>query len=383
VAFVHDALAFIGGAERTLAAMLELFPGAPVYTLVYNRKDLRGSIFADHPVHTSPLDRLPGIYASYRSFLPLFPFFIEQFDLRQFPLVISTSYAVAHGALVPAENLHLAYTFTPMRHAWHGYDDYFNDHRSMVHAWLARSMLHYFRLWDYAAAQRVDRLLAASELVAGRVRRYYRRTAEVLYPPVEVERFARLPASRPPGSYYLVVSRLRPHKRVDLVVEAINRLGYPLLVVGEGSERHRLEGMAGPNVSFLGQQSDADLIKLLAGARALVHAAEEDFGITIVEAQAVGCPVIAYGRGGAVETVIPEVTGVLFPEQSPDSLAEAVLNFQAIEAGFDVGDLRANAARFSKERFQGRFLAYLDEFVDHGADDGRAVRMPQERVVTF
>ena len=361
VAFVHDALAFMGGAERTLSAMLELFPEAPVYTLIYNRKELQGTLIARHPIYPSRLNNIPGIHRRYRSFLPFFPFLVEQFDLRGYEVVISSSYAVAHGALVDADQLHIAYLYTPMRHAWHDHAAFIRRSRqkSAAHSWMARLVLHYFRLWDVSAARRPDQILAASELVAARVQRYYRRSAQVLYPPVDVDRYRISGTQALHRSYYLVVSRLRPHKMVSIIVQAFNNLGYPLYVVGEGDELRDLSKIAGQNIRFLGRQSDKNLRSLLAGAKALVHAAEEDFGITMVEAQAAGCPVIAYGRGGALETILPEITGILFPEQSVDSLSEAVRRFESNQPEFNVHDLFENANRFSKQQFQDRFRNIL------------------------
>jgi glycosyltransferase involved in cell wall biosynthesis len=376
VAFVHDALAIQGGAEKTLSAMLELFPNAPVYTLVYDQVELRSSPIAGHRIVTSPLNRLPRIHRHYRSFLPCFPFLVEGFDLKNYQVVISSSYAAVHGVITDPDQLHIAYLYTPMRHAWHDYNRFVRHaaRKSAFTALAARLVLHYFRLWDTLAAQRPDQIIAASHLVADRVNRYYRRSAQVIYPPVDVERFKPADKTTFQRSYYLVISRLRPHKKVSLIVEAFNHLGLPLLVVGEGVELEHISRAAGPNIRFLGRQLDERMPELFARAKALVHAAEEDFGITIVEAQAAGCPAIAFGKGGAVETILPDVTGILFPEQSVDSLVEGVERFELNQSNFKSQDLYQNASRFSKANFQDKFLTLISNEADQKAVDLRLGR---------
>ncbi len=350
VALVHDWLTFRGGAEKVLEAVLGLFPGAPIYTMVYNP-----ALFAESPigrveVRPSFLQRVPGATRHYRLLLPLMPLAVEHFDLSRHDLVLSLSDAVAHGVLTPPDTLHVNYIFTPMRYAWPLYHEYLllGGLNRGPRAWAARLVLHYLRLWDRAAADRVDYFIAISRWVAGRVWRAYRREAEVVYPPVEVERFHPI---EPRETYYITVSRLVPYKRVDLIVEAFNRLGRPLLVVGEGPEYDRLAERAGPSVRLLGRVAQDDLAGLLGKARAFVYAAEEDFGIAPVEAMAAGCPVIAYGRGGVRETVVEGKTGLFFAEQTVGALVEAVMRFEAEAHSFRVTTLRRRAERFSRERF--------------------------------
>lgn len=359
VALVHDWLTYRGGAEKVLEAVLSMFPGAPVHTLVY-----KSSLFTDSPiaradVRTSFLQRLPGSRRHYRLYLPLMPLAVEQFDLAGFDLIISLSDAVAHGVLTAPDQLHINYIFTPMRYAWPLYHEYLRSGGLTrgARSWLARLVLHYLRLWDLAAVGRVDHFLAISGWVAARVWRYYRRPAEVVYPPVEVERFH--PIS-PRDSYYITASRLVPYKRVDLIVEAFNRLNRPLLVVGEGPDYGALKSRAGPEVRLLGRASDGELAELFGRARAFVFAAEEDFGIAPVEAMASGCPVIAYGRGGVLETVVEGKTGLFFQEPTVQGLMEAVARFEAEESAFSAADLQRHAARFSRERFERDFLRALD-----------------------
>lgn len=359
LALVHDWLTSRGGAEKTLEAVLGLFPRSPVYTLFYQRKLFADSPVAQHPVVTSFLDRLPGARRSYRSFLPLMPLAVEQFDLSGHDIVLSISDAVSHGVIVRPDQLHIDYILTPMRYVWALHGEYLGSRalRSPIRSTGFRLLSHYLRLWDVAAAQRVDHFVAISDWVARRVWRTYRRQAEVIYPPVEVERFR--PRS-PREDYYVTVSRLVPYKRISMLVEAFNRLDRPLLVVGDGPERRSLAAQAGPNVRFLGWVSDEKLADLLGRARAFVFAAEEEFGIAPVEAQASGCPVIAFGRGGLRETVVDGETGLFFQNANADSLIAAVRAFESRRAAFGVDRIRENAMRFSRARFEDQFRQMVE-----------------------
>jgi glycosyltransferase involved in cell wall biosynthesis len=354
VAIVQDALPFVGGAERVLERVLELFPEAPVFTLVYRPEPFNGTVIASHTVYTSFINRLPGAHRHHRWYLPLYPLAIEQLDLRPFDLVLSFSYAAAHGVMTRPNQLHISYTYTPMRQAWHHNQDYL--HAAGVSRQIIRLgaplVLHYFRLWDQSAVKRVDQLIACSRWVAGNIWRAYRRPAQVIYPPVEVERYQ---FELPREGYYLAVSRLEPHKRLDLIVEAFARSGLPLIIIGDGQERDRLSKLATANIQFLGRQPDPIVADRLGRARGFVMAAEEDFGIAAVEAQAAGCPVIAYASGGALETVVDGKTGLLFREQSAACLVQAVQEFERISARFDVKILRRHAEQFNPQRFQDAF----------------------------
>jgi glycosyltransferase involved in cell wall biosynthesis len=357
IALVQDALPFMGGAERSLAAVLELYPRLPIYTVVYNQEAFSGNLISSSPVHTSFIDRLPGKRTHYKVYAPFFPLAVEQFDLRSYDLVISFHYAFAHGVLTQPGQLHISYTYTPLRYAWHAQQESFSSGKSRLGELVLRIFSHYFRTWDFAAAARVDHFVAVSSSIAQRVWRSYRRSSEVIYPPVDVNRFT-LNLER--DSYYISLGRLVPSKRVDLVVSSFSRLGLPLLVVGDGPERRRLAHLAGSNVRLVGRIPDEEVALLLSRAKALVHAAEEDFGIVPVEAQAAGCPVIAFGSGGVLETVVDGETGFFFSEQSADSLVDAVLEFENRKREFDPGRIRQNSLRFSKERFQFEFRAMVE-----------------------
>lgn len=349
IAVVIDALSAHSGAERVLEAVLELYPGIPIYTLVHNRVEFTGTSIASHNVHTSWIQNMPGGVVYYRNYLPVMPITVEQFDLRRYDLVLSFSYAVAHGVICRPNQLHISYTFAPLRYAWQNAHEYFqNGPLNSV----SKLVWHYFRLWDQSAASRVDRFIAISNWTAACIWRAYRRGAQVIYPPVEIDRFKPL---SPRGVYYLAFSRLVRQKRLEIIIEAFSRLGLPLLVIGEGPERKRLEALAAPNVKLLGWQSDTACAELVGRARAFVHAAEEDFGLVMAEAQAAGCPVIAYGGGSGPEIVIDQQTGLLFPEQTVESLISAVERYEQTIKTFRLSKTTKNALRFSKSKFQEHF----------------------------
>ena len=358
VALVYDWLVANGGGERVLENLIELFPDAPIYTLIYNPRRLRETSLIEGDIRTSSLNRWPGARRAHRLFLPLMPLAVEQFDLREFDIVISVSSAVAHGVLVRPDQLHINYILSPARFAWHLYHDYMGESQLArgLRAWLLRPALHYFRLWDYAASSRVDHFVAISEWVSKAVNRAYRRKAEVIYPPVDVDKFT-------PGDarddYYVTVGRLVSNKRMDLIIRACSKLGRRLVVVGEGPEMRRLKDMAGDTVELVGWQDDQALRTILRKAKAFIHAADEDFGIAMLEAQATGCPVIALGRGAALETIIDGTTGIFFRETEVESLTGAMLEFEKQELAFQAGEISAHAQRFSRSGFQKEFGDYV------------------------
>lgn len=372
VALIQDAVPFPGGAERVLQAVWEIFPQAPLYTLVYRPQVFAGTVFARQTVRSSWLNRLPGVRQHYRYYLPLMPLAIAGLDLRDFDLLLSFSYAVAHGVRTRPGQLHLSYIYTPLRYAWLGADRYLSagGYRRGLTGWLFQGLMGYLRRWSRAAAAGVDHFMAVSTAVQERVQLAFQRPAQVVYPPVALDRFQ--PAQRR-AAYYLTVSRLAPHKQVGLVVQAFNQLGLPLLVVGDGPQRQQLARIAGPNVRLLGWQPDEVVADLLGRARAYVHAGEEDFGIAMVEAQAAGCPVIAYGQGGAREIVREGETGFLFAEQTVECLLEAVAAFERRGPALSVAALRASARRFSQPRFLADYSTLVNRaWQAHAASARRA-----------
>lgn len=351
VALIHDWLTGMRGGERVLEGLIDLFPDSEIFTLVHRPGKVSPKIEA-RPIHTSFVNALPAAYRAYRYYLPLFPSAIQRFDLRGFDLVISVSHCVAKGVRVPVGVPHLCYCLTPMRYVWDLYDVYFGPGRAnpVVRAAMA-VVAPRLRRWDVESARRVTRFVAISRHVQERIKRVYGREAGIVYPPVAVERFQ--PAARR-EDFYLTVSALVPYKRLDVIVEAFNRLGRRLIVVGEGSEYRRLAQRAGGNITLTKWLPDDEVADLMGRCRAFVYAAAEDFGIVLAEAQAAGAPVIAYGVGGAAEIVRDGETGVLFRSQSPEAVVEGVTRFQSLT--FDTAVVAGSAARFTKERFARTFL---------------------------
>lgn len=363
VALVHDWLMSMRGGERCLEVLCELFPEADLFTLLHHRGMVSPAIERLR-IRTSFIQRLPAAQRLYRHYLPLFPTAIERFDFHGYDLIISSSHCVAKGAQRPAGALHISYTYTPMRYAWDLYGDYFDGWSGPLKSWVLPAIMGRLRRWDLRACGRVDHFVAISRHVAGRIQRHYHREADVIYPPVDVGRFR---LSRETGSYYLIVSALVPYKRIDLAVQACTRLGLPLKVAGWGPEERRLRSQAGPTVEFLGRCSDEELVPLYAGCRAVIFPGEEDFGIVPVEAQASGKPVIAYGKGGALETVVPlgapsaVPTGVLFYEQTVDGLMQAIGLFEKEAGDFEPERLRAHAMQFDRPIFKDHIRSFIEE----------------------
>jgi glycosyltransferase involved in cell wall biosynthesis len=352
IAFILDALPAIGGGEKTLFAALEVFPQADIFTLVYNRPAFVNSPIVGRKIVTSALDQLPGAQMYHRLLLPLMPSAIERFDLCHYDIVVAFSYAVAHGVRVNNGARQLCYMYTPMRYAWSDINlDGTHSHKNRV----MNLLMEQFRRWDKAAVSRVHEFAAISRGVAGRIRSAYQRESQVIYPPVEVERFSAHGQRR---NYFVALSRLVPHKRIDIVIEAFARLRLPLKIIGDGPGRRQLQRGAASNIEFLGYQSEEAVAQLLGSARGFVSAAEEDFGIAIVEAQAAGCPVIVYRGGGALETVLEGETGLFFDEQSTDSLIAAIQQFEYTGDCFRKEAMRDTAQRFSKTRFLKAFQEF-------------------------
>ncbi|MNS26734.1 GDP-mannose-dependent alpha-(1-6)-phosphatidylinositol monomannoside mannosyltransferase [compost metagenome] len=358
LAIVHDGLATAGGgggAERVLSVLHRMFPEAPVYTTVYH-PDRMPKEMRDWDIRTSFIQKLPQGPEKYQRYFPLFPMAIEQLDLRDFDVVVSCNHAVAKGVITSANAFHLSYCYSPLRYAWDMYHEYLE--LEQIPGWqrlLLPGLMHYLRTWDAVASLRVDEFVGISRYVARRIEKFYRRPASVIYPPVELG----LKSAAPAADYYLVVSRLVAYKRLDLVIEAFNRLGWPLVVIGDGVERSRLEGMAKGNITFLGRQPDEVVHQHLSACKGFVFPGIEDFGIAPVEAQAAGKPVIALAQGGAAETVVHGETGILFGRQAVDELVEALRQAEAHR--FDPEAIRRHAERFSTERFEDEFRTLLED----------------------
>jgi len=363
VALVHDWLTGMRGGEKVLEAICALFPGAPIYTLFHFPGSVSAAI-ESHPIHTSFLQRAPGLRRHYRSYLPLFPTAIEGFDLQGFDLVVSSSHCVAKGVLPAPGAFHLCYCHTPMRYAWDQEHAYFPQ-RTGLAARLRSAVLSSLRTWDAASASRVDCFVANSSFVAERVRRYYGRHAEVAPPPVDVDFFTPAPEAPAGGrGAVLMVSALAPYKRLELGIAACERLGLPLQIVGEGPERNRLERLAGPRTQLLGRVSPERLRDLYRSALCFLQPGIEDFGIACVEALACGTPVAAVGQGGVLDVVDDGVHGALYPEEEGmDGLLAALASVTAVDKvrqiRFNPLDLRQRAERFSAQRFSERLHSLL------------------------
>lgn len=352
VAFVHDWLVGYRGGERMLEVMLEAFPQAEIFTLFYAQAKVSPRIEA-HKIHASFLNNIPGKTKYYREMLPLFPMAIETFDLSQFDLVISSSHCVAKGVIPSPHALHICYCYTPMRYAWDKASDYFSGWKKA----LVQPFLHYLRMWDVNSSNRVSHFIAISNWVKARIKNYYGREASVVTPYVDLELFK--PVHGEGGDYFLTVSAFAPNKRLDLAIKACEKLGKKLIIVGDGQEKAKLEEMAGPNTTFAGKISFEELSDLYSGCKALLFTGEDDFGISPLEAMASGRPVIAYARGGALETIIENKTGVFFKEPSVDSLIDAIERFEKMTFSSDT--CRKQAEKFSKVKFQAEFLAKVTE----------------------
>ncbi len=365
VALVHDFLIQYGGAERVLEAMSEMFPEAPVYTLLYDKEKMRGK-FADRNIRTSFLQKFPKfLQKRYKYLLPLMPVAPETFDLRDFDLVISSSGAWSKGIVTRLNTIHVGYIHSPMRFIWDANEEYLREQkRGRILNFFSRLFSSYLRVWDYEAAQRPDYLIANSRYTQTRISKYYQRESAVIYPPIESNQ---RPSSAEDGprpdkkGYFLIVSRLSPYKKINVAVEAFNKLGLPLVVIGEGPQEKYLHKIAADNVRILGWQSDEKVREYFAGARAFIFPAVDDFGIAPVESMSFGVPVVAIRKGGALETVEEGRSGEFFDAATPEVIADGVRRMIENEKNYDRRDIINRARKFSKERFLREFREFINK----------------------
>lgn len=372
VTLVHDWLTGMRGGEKCLEVLCRRWPDAPLFTLLHKPGAVSG-VIENRPVRASWLQVLPRVERYYRYLLPLMPAMAAGWRMPRCDLVVSMSHCVAKAARPPRDVPHVCYCFTPMRYAWHMRAAYFERERGLK-ARLVEKLLEHLRDWDRRTAERVSHFVAISKTVQQRIRECYDRSSAVIYPPVDTDFYC--PAPVPREDHYLAVSAFAPYKRLDLAITACNRLGKPLVVIGTGQDERRLKALAGPTVRFLGWQPDEVLRDQLRRCRALLFPGEEDFGIVPVEAQACGAPVIAYGRGGATETVIApggrlEPTGLFFPEQSADCLADTLTRFESQAADFSPAAARRQALLFTTQRFADELFACLDDALRGGVSQKR------------
>jgi len=364
VAFIHDWLVTYAGAERVLEQMLNCFPDADLFSLVDFLPEGQRGFIRNKPVSTSFIQKFPKARSKYRNYLPLMPLAIEQFDLSAYDLIISSSHAVAKGVLTGPDQLHICMCYSPIRYAWdlqHQYLEESNLQRG-INSWLARWILHKVRLWDIRTANGVDSFIGISHFITRRIKKAYRREAATIYPPVDISGFS---FQEEKSDFYLTASRMVPYKKMPMIVEAFSTMqDKKLVVIGEGPEFEKCRAVSGPNVQLMGWQPFEVLKQHMQCAKAFVFAAEEDFGITPLEAQACGTPVIAYGKGGVRETIRglshASPTGILFDEQTPYALIKAVELFERTQASIDPSACRENALRFSPERFRQEFSEFVD-----------------------
>ncbi|MBT3865357.1 glycosyltransferase [Candidatus Peregrinibacteria bacterium] len=350
IALVHDFLLKLGGAERVLKVLSEMYPDAPIYTLLYDEK-VCGEMFPAERVRTSFLQKYPSMVRKFhRLFTHQMPRAMEEMDFSEYDLVISSSSAFAHGLLVPSNTKHVCYCHSPMRYAWDHSAEYLLENnitglKKGLYAWLIRNL----REWDQVAAGRPDLYIANSAHVAKRLKKYYRAESEVIYPPVDVDRFKVGPKD---SDYFLIVSTLTPYKKIDLAVQLFNKIGHRLVIIGEGPHKKYLEAIAADNIDFLGFKKDEEVQEYMQNCRALLFPGEEDFGIVPVEAMACGKPVLAYGKGGLLETVIPGETGEFFYEDSVGSFEDGLARLIHNEKNYSPTKIRKHSLQFGRENFE-------------------------------
>jgi len=350
VALVHDLLVKLGGGESTLRVLADIFPDAPIHTLVYDEEKV-GKIFPKSRVKTSVLHKYPDIIRSkYQLLLTKMPKAIERFDFTDYDVVISSSSAFAHGIITPVNTTHICYCHSPMRYVWDYKNEYLKEQNlGSVSHFLASKVLKKIRLWDQVAADRPDIYIANSKHVQKRIKKYYKKDSEVIYPPVETSRFK---PKKKNDDYFLIVSTLSPYKKVDLAVQLFNKIGKPLKIIGEGSQKKFLQSLAADNIEILGYKSDKEVEKYIQNCKALIFPGEEDFGITPIEAMACGKPVLAYGKGGALESVVKGKTGEFFYKPTISSIEDGLANLLINENKFKPQTIRKLAEKFDRKVFE-------------------------------
>ena len=360
-ALIHDWFSTYAGAEKCVESFTNVWDDFEIYGLIdfLSERD-RDKILKGKQAHTSFIQKLPFTKSKYRNYLPLFPLAIEQFDLSGYDVVLSSSHAVAKGVLTHSNQLHISYVHTPIRYAWDLYHQYLHE-SGLNHGFkgiLAKYFLHKIRLWDVSTANRVDHYIANSHYIARRIEKIYGKPSDVVYPPVDVDKFTLCEAKE---EFYLTASRMVPYKKIDLIVEAFSQTDKKLLVIGDGPDMAKIRSKAGKNVELLGFADDETMRDLMGRAKAFVFAAEEDFGITPVEAQACGTPVICFGRGGTLETVREGISGLYFMEQNIRELLAAVDKFEQSYYNFEPIKIRENSLKFSRARFESEIKSYVEK----------------------
>lgn len=359
VAIIQEWLTTMGGSEKVVKAISEIFPEADIFALVVNKDLIKTLGFENKNVKSSIIQKLPFAKKKYRAYLPLFPFAIEQFDLRDYDIVISSNHAVSKGVLTNNDQLHITYCHSPIRYAWDLHHQYLEEEGMGfgIKGLAARYFLHRIRMWDWMSSRRPDYFISNSNFIGKRIEKVYQRESVTIYPPIEVESFT---LETLKDDYFVTSSRMVPYKKIDLIVEAFSKMpDKKLIVIGDGPDFKKIQAKAASNIEFKGYLPFDELIKYLQKAKAFVFAAIEDFGMLPVEAQACGTPVIAYGKGGSIETVKHGVTGILYKEQNVNSIINAIQEFE--NATFDPVVIRSHAENFGSEIFKDKFLSFVKE----------------------
>ncbi len=360
IALLHDWIIDIAGSENVFKAICQLFPNADIYTIIYDRNSLKKLGIENRNVYSSIVQKFPFLKKFYRHYFFIYPIIVEQFDLSKYDLIISSSHAFIKGVLKHSYQIHICYCHTPIRYAWDLYFEYMKSLNPILKL-LAIYFFHKIRIWDYVISQRVDYFIANSNYVARRIKAIYNKDAYVIHPPVDVEKFE---ISKDRENYYITIGRFVPYKKFDIIVRAFSKMrDKKLIIIGDGPDFNKVKKIASSNVELLGYQSFENLKKYLSKAKAFVYMADEDFGISVVEAQACGIPVIAYKKGGVLETVIENKTGIFFNEQSEDSLISAINKFESIEDKFDSYEIRKYAEQFSINVFKEKFIKFLNSIL--------------------
>jgi glycosyltransferase involved in cell wall biosynthesis len=359
IAIVHEWLVNYAGSERCVESFTNIWSDASVYSLVdFLDEEQRKIILKGKFAKTSFIQKLPGAKTRHRYYLPFFPKAVESFDLTEFDIIISSSHAVAKGIKTNQKQLHISYCYSPMRYAWDNADEYLKGFKGSA----AKIFINYLRRWDLKSSENPDYIIGISEYIRKKIQRIYKRDADVIYPPVDTDKF---PLETNKSDYYLAASRLVPYKKIDLIVEAFSKMpDKKLIVIGSGPEKEHIISKAGPNVNVIGYQDFESLKSYMQKAKAFVFAAEEDFGIVVVEAMACGTPVIAFGKGGAAETVIDGKTGILFQEQTAESIIEAVKKFESFGDELNYSEISQHAEEFSRKKFEQNIREYVNEKIE-------------------
>ena len=362
IALVHDWLIDFGGAEQVLLSLHRLWPEAPIYTLLYNKKKMK-QYFPQAEIRVSFLQKFPNFFQQHKEyFLPFLPTTPETFDLRDFDLVISSSNSFAKGIITKPKTIHISYCHAPMRFVWDWYYNYLKERKvGKIKKIFVLPILHYFRMWDKISADRVNYFIANSKTTAEKIKKYYLRDSKIIYPPVGIRQLPATSYQLPAKNYFLIVSRLSPYKRIDLAVKAFNKLELPLIIIGEGKQKKDLQKMARKNIKFLGFQQKEKVQQYYQNCRAFIFPGEDDFGITACEAMSFGKPILGYRKGGLVETMIELVTGEFFNEPVPELLADGVRRLMKNEKKYNSDEIKKQAEKFSKERFEKEIKEYIEQ----------------------